>query len=172
MRKFSQVDAHIPLSAKLMPEEFMDDAVSRIIEDPVVGAFNEPPRMLDEALAEWLEMLNSKMDAILKLMTLSKEGFSSLPLRHVKISGSGLVFGVNERYNVGDTLEIKMILPGSRHLAMYVYGKVMAITEEGGKLRAAVEFVSLEEQMRDSIVEYVFERERELIREKMEEGQD
>ncbi|MBI5815850.1 MAG: PilZ domain-containing protein [Nitrospinae bacterium] len=172
MTQYSHVEAHIPLTATLLPRERWEEVTSRIIEDPVVTEFRTPPRVTDEALAEWLNLLDSKLDAVLKLLTLAREGFASLPLRGVTIHGGGMVFGSSQNFPAGSVVEIKMVLPTVSPLAMYVYGKVTStVAEVDGRWAVAVDFVYMEEQVRDEIIEFVFQRERELIREKKEGGQ-
>ncbi|MBI4667197.1 MAG: PilZ domain-containing protein [Nitrospinae bacterium] len=170
MRQFSHVEAHIPLSAKAVPPDVLENLTSRTVEDAVVAEFAEPPVVENEALSEWMTLINSKLDAILHILTLQREGFSSLPMRHVLISGGGISFITRTEYQPGDTLEIKLVLPSVSPLALYIYGKVESVEKLESGNRVGVEFISMDETVRDKIVDFVFRRERDILREKHEEG--
>ena len=170
MRKFSRVEAFLPFTARIAPDVPEDEMLSRPLEDLTTSYFAEPPSLENEALEVWLSILSAKLDTIMRLLTLKDAGFLSLPIAHVTISGSGVSFNFNERPNPGDIMEMKMLMLGVYGKAILVYGKVTGIEERDKGFRVATEFVAMDENMRDMVIDFVFRREREILREKRGEG--
>lgn len=170
MRKYSQVDAFMPFIARPATDVPEEQIVSRAVDDMMTSGFSEPPTLENEKLEAWLSIINAKLDAIMRILTLKEGGFTSLPVTHVKISGGGITYNSMERINAGEVVEMKMLLPGVTSQAMLVYGKVTEAVAQGGGFSVNVEFVAIDENLRDQIIDFVFRREREILREKREEG--
>lgn len=166
MREFSRVDAHIPLDARLVPANERNNIRAKISGDAILAEFRTLPDLQDKALADWVKMLNTKLDAIINMLVFQREGFSSLPFRHVNISGGGMSFASKDKYNPGDILEIKMMLPVMPPVALYVYGEVVNVETQVGGYATAVKFIVMDEEIRDEIVKFVFKRQRDILREK------
>lgn len=170
MRKFSRVDALLPFSARLATDVPEDKMLSRPLESTMTPYFAEPPSLDNEALETWLSIINSKLDTIMRILTLKDAGFLSLPIGNVTISGSGLSFNSAERFNPGDIIEMKLLMPSVSGHAVLIYGKVTGIEERETGFRVGTEFVAMDENLRDQIIDFVFRREREILREKRAEG--
>lgn len=170
MRKFSRVDALLPFTARLATDVPEDKMLSRPLESTMAPYFAEPPSLDNEALETWLSILNSKLDTIMRILTLKDAGFLSLPIGHVTISGSGLSFSSDERHNPGDIIEMKLLMPSVSGHAVLIYGKVTGVEEKETGFRVATEFVAMDENLRDQVIDFVFRREREILREKRGEG--
>jgi hypothetical protein len=170
MRKFSRVDALLPFTARLATDVPENERLSRPLENTMAPYFAEPPALDNETLETWLSILNSKLDTIMRILTLKDTGFLSLPIAHVTISGSGLSFSSNERRNTGDIIEMKMLMPSVSGHAILLYGRVTGVEEKETGFRVSTEFVAMDEDMRDQIIDFVFRREREILREKRGEG--
>ncbi len=166
-REYSRVYAYIPLSfRKILPEE-RPVIRARLAGDSIFPGSNVAvPEIGDRILYEWLKMLNNKLDGIVRLLTIHAEGFQALPSKAVQISGSGMSFSSGEPLEPGDVLEIKMILAVNQPTALFAYGEVIKVDRQTSGYIAAVSFVKMDDQIRDEIVRFVFEREREILREK------
>ena len=166
MREFSRVDANIPLDARLVPAEERKSMRSKVSGDAIMAEFRALPDLQDKLLADWMKMLSTKLDAIINMLVFQREGFSSLPFKHVNISGGGLSFASKDRFNNGDIVEIKMMLPIMPPVALYIYGEVVKIETQVNGYMIAVKYIEMEEDIRDEIVKFVFKRQREILREK------
>jgi hypothetical protein len=165
-REYSRVYAYIPLAVrKVMPDEH---AVvrARLAGDSVLPGSVIVPELGDRMLSEWLRMINGKVDSIIRMLTLQSEGFQCLPAKAVQISGSGLSFSSAEPFDPGDLLEMKMILTVGHPMAIFAYGEVIKAERQTSGHVVAVSFVKMDDPIRDEIVRFVFEREREILREK------
>lgn len=166
MREFSRVDAHVPFSVRVVPPEERPNIRAKISGETILAEFQTLTELEDKLLSDWLKMLNAKLDSIINMLTFQREGFGSLPFAQVNISGGGLGFNSREKYNQGDVLEIKMILPMMPPVALYIYGEVVKIEQQINSYAIAVKFIAMDEDIRDEIVKFVFRRQREMLREK------
>ncbi|GAB5046060.1 PilZ domain-containing protein [Thermodesulfovibrio sp. TK110] len=167
MREFSRVDAVIPLGVRVICPEETKRVKARISGEVSFThtPFDEPS---DKALAQWIKIINAKLDYLINLLSFKEEGFSSLPLTGVNISGGGMSFDSDVSYNKGDILELKMVLESPSPVALFLYGEVVKCELVNNAYRVAVKFINIEEDIRDHIVRFVFHRQRQLLRQKRE----
>ena len=90
-REYSRVKAVVPFSARLVPPEERENLLSRISNQTAIE-LGKLPEIQDQALAEWLSMINRKLDLILNTLGAQTLGFNALPVQSVNISGGGLSF--------------------------------------------------------------------------------
>jgi hypothetical protein len=165
-RNFSRVDAFIPMSYRFVPSEEQDYIQSKIFDPIYFKGTDIFPEITDQALDTCLRIINSKLDQLLHLLTLRNEGFHSLPSRLVNISGSGIRLTTSEKFSIGDILEIKTFLSSQKHCALCIYGKIVGIEEDPEGYQTSLSFIHLDDAVRDEIIKFVFDREREILREK------
>lgn len=170
MRDYSRVDAFIPLQVRMVPREERAELRSKTAGEAVSPLVHALPEIEDKSLYECLSVLNRKLDAILNLLTNKDREPHALESKHVNISGSGMSFPTPDIYQLGEVLEIKLVLPTSGEDIYYVYGEVVKFDccDEGHSI-AFVRFTVIDEDIRDRIVKFVFERQREEIRKKRRE---
>jgi hypothetical protein len=164
-REFSRVDAFIPMDVRLLPEEERDGIRSRISRQTFLLEHFIPDDVEDKVLSEWLHMLNAKLDFIMNTLCSNKEEFCALPFRLVNISAGGIRFASKEGYAKGGVLSIRMVLQKQRPVALHLYGEVVKSEKKGeNEYDIAVKFVLIDDEVRDELVRYVFERQREILR--------
>lgn len=168
MREFSRVDANIPLAVRQVLEEEKPNIRARISGDLTLISPKPTEDISDKVLGEWLKFINSKLDFLINLLSIQQEGFSSLPVKQVNISGGGMSFFSKTPYNIGDILEIKTVLELLYPVAMYIYGKVISCEKIDDGFKIGVEFINIDEDIRDYIVRFVFHRQRQIIRQQKE----
>lgn len=167
-REFSRVDTHIPMEVRLVPEEERPNVRSRI-DGKKITSIKLPPDVDDPALSEWLKLLHAKIDAIFRLVSLDgKEAGSSL-YEMKNISGGGASFTSSEKFSLGDVLEIKIFPFAITSQVLYLYGEVVQVEKRENRYFIAVRFISLDDTIRDEIIRFVFEKERQILREKRKE---
>lgn len=168
MREFSRVEAYVPLSVRLLQKDEIEIAKSRLSGDIAFYASRPLDEPADRALSEWLKYINQKLDFLISIITMEQQGFSSLPINKVDISGGGLSFRSEKPYKKGDLLEIKIVIENPNPLALYLYGEVISCEALEKDFRIGVKFINIDEDVRDQIVKFVFYRQRQLIRQKRE----
>ncbi len=164
-REYSRVSAVVPFGVRIVPEDERKNLLSRISNQTAVE-FGGLPEIQDKALAEWLSTINRKLDLLLNTLGAQKLGFNALPVRQINISGGGLSFPSSETFNRGDILEVMMVLASGASVALYVYGEVVAADRRSDGYEIGLKFVAMDDEIRDEICRFVFERERQILREK------
>ena len=165
-REYSRVDIYVPFEFQVVPRDARNHLQSRIsgynssdTEWSGLPSFGEN----DQLLGEWLKILNAKLDSIVRLLKLQRDGYFGLTSKSVNISGGGLSFHSSKEISLGDIVEIKMMLT-SQQSAMVIYGEVTKMEKTQDGYLVAVRYVNMDEMVRDEIIRIVFEREREIIR--------
>jgi len=165
-REFSRVDVYIPLEFRLVPEEERQLVKSRVSGEVVLADFRQMPPLENHPQLEWISVLNAKLDRIIQALTLQSEGFHSLPFKFVTISGNGMSFSSRQGFSLGDILEIKIMLNLYRPTAFYIYGEVVKTRRQTSGHFIAVCFRKTDDGIRDRIIRFVFETQREMLRER------
>jgi hypothetical protein len=165
-RHYCRVEACIPFACRLVPPEEQKNIRSHVSSATFLTGHKTMPEIHDPSLAEWINLISIKLDTIIRLLTLEREGFFSLPFECINISGGGLRFLSQNKYAMGDTLEIRMMLSLLHPIALYVYATVLSVSERRaeGDYDISVQFMTMDNAIQDEIIRFVFEREREILR--------
>jgi PilZ domain len=162
-REYARVAAYLPLDIRLVPSEQRDIHKPRISGVAILDNFAKPPELDDKPLAQWLNMLNAKLDSIISSLAVDREGFGSLTFKSMNISAAGMGFKSKEKYDKGAFLEMKILLYMYPHVALYLYGDVVKSEREGDDFNTAVKFTGMSDDIRDEIIKFVFRRQREIL---------
>jgi hypothetical protein len=168
-REYSRVDVYIPLECRLLDKAEHGLVTSRLSSDVMLADFKLTPPLANHPQSESLSLLNKKLDMIIQMIRLQCEGFHSLPFKFVSLSGSGMRFSSQQCYSLGDILECKMILTLQQSVAIYTYGKVVRVGSQGNSCFINVRFTAIDHKIRDRIIRFVFETEREMLRQRKKE---
>jgi hypothetical protein len=165
-REYSRVDTCIPIAYKLINPRQRQYIRSRVAGELILSKFKSLPDPDDQVIAEWLKTINSKLNSIIRMMTIHHEGFDQLPLQSINISGGGISFSAETPFSPGDIIEFKLILTMQYPLSLFLYGEVVEASEHNPEHNTCVQFIAIDDFIRDEIIRYVFEKEREILREK------
>jgi hypothetical protein len=164
-REYSRVPAHIPMEIRIVSPTEIKDLKCRT-DKKTIPLMIAPNDVADPLLAEWLRFLNAKMDTILQYLDTEHENSSNMTMKSVMIGGGGFSFISPERFSLADTLEIKMLLPSATPQLLFVYCEVVQSEERCDGYFTALRFILMEDNIRDNILRFVFEKEREILRSK------
>lgn len=167
-REYSRVEAYIPFEYRVVGPQEREHIRARISSKTAAPEFRPIPESgnQDNLQEEWLRIINYKLDTVIRLLTLQREGYFGLPYKAVNISGGGMGFHLLEPVQLGDLLEIKIVFTMTHFVALCLCGEVVKVEAGDGHYFTAVRFVQMDEMVRNEIIRFVFEREREIIREK------
>lgn len=168
-REYSRVGIHLPLEVRLVPPEQRRLIHTHREEKKIITIAKLPPDVADPLLAEWLKLLNAKLDRIWGQLATNQGSLELPPCRTENLSGGGASFTSAEEYHLGDLLELKITFDSPLSGTLNLYGEVVQKEKREGGYFSAVNFVSLEEGIRDEIIKFVFEKEREILRMKRKE---
>jgi hypothetical protein len=169
-REFSRITTLLPFTVRVISPEEWGISRARLFGDAIYSEYSTLPEISDAHLSVWLKTINAKLDTILNILTLSQAGFDSLPPHSATVSASGMAFFLEDDIPADTYVEIKMLLFSLSPVAMQIYGKVLAAKKKNDQYRIAVKFSPMDDQIRDEIVRFVFEKEREILREKKGEN--
>ena len=121
---------------------------------------------LPEALLDFLETINSKLDMLLSLANqeLIQNSFP-VPMNIIEISGAGLIFLADREFTLDERLEMVLFLSQFPLQIVGAMGRIHRRDERNGSSAWAVDFTSIREADRETIVRFVFQQQRERIRE-------
>lgn len=166
LREYSRVDTYIPLEYKLIDAKQKQFVRARLAGESILAEFKSLPNPDDQVISEWLRTINAKLDEIIRMMTIHHEGFNCLTMTKVNISGGGISFNTGNSYSPGDILEIKVMLSMQKPVALFLYGEAMKITDLHPEYDTSIQFIGIDDFIRDEVIRFVFETEREILREK------
>lgn len=164
LREYSRVDGYLPIHLKVVPEGQAELARSHTSLESALTENQELPEVQDRVLAECLRVLNTKLDTIIRMLAFQTKDYSSMKFELVNISAGGLSTITDETIECGSLVEIRFMLPTAPYVVLYVYGKVVRCEPEAGRRRIWIYFTLIDEDIREQIVKYVFERQREILR--------
>ena len=125
LREYSRVEAFLPVRIRPVPEEERQNIISRIVIESALTEHPELPQLEDEVLSACLQILNSKLDSIIRLLAFPSNSHKELDFEMVNISAGGLSTSSTEVYAPGDLVEIRLMLPTAPFMIFYVYGNVV-----------------------------------------------
>lgn len=165
MREYSRIDASIPFDVRIVSEEERLNLRSRTSMESAFTESQQLPEVGESALADCLKIINKKLDTILNLLTLQTRECCTLLPTCVNISAGGVRAPLQVEYCIGDVLEVRMVLPTMPYVVFYLYGVVVRSEKtEEAKYLTCIEFTSIDEEIRDKIAKFVFEKQREVLR--------
>jgi hypothetical protein len=166
LREYSRADAFLPVQIRLVRADELKTLRSRSAVESAVTEQKEMPEPEDKVIAECLQILNAKLDSILKILAFQSNQSNTLCLRHVNISAGGLCVATDEAFSCESTVEIRLMLPGAPYIVYYVYGEVVKSEPVGDLWQLSIEYTVIDEDIREQIAKYVFERQRQILRKK------
>ncbi|MDR3570006.1 MAG: PilZ domain-containing protein [Syntrophobacteraceae bacterium] len=165
LREFARVTGYLPVSVRAVAEEQRPGLTSRIVIESVFTEHSEMPEIEDKALFACLQILNSKLDAIIKMLALNSN-CKEMDLAKVNISDGGLRIASTVNYSRDDFMEIRLMLPTSSSMIFYIYGKVVSCEAVGENIELSIAFTDIDDDIREQIAKYVFHKQREILRKK------
>ncbi|MFW6324688.1 MAG: PilZ domain-containing protein [Desulfovibrionales bacterium] len=136
------------------------------------GSSSQKSSLLPEGVAEILNEMNQKLDILISAThrDLLINDFP-ITLDVVEISGAGMIFiPEEETLQPGDFLETVILLSQIPLRMAGTVGTVKRRMEKNGKDQFAFEFNQIRDHDREAVVQFVFQEQRELIRERKNEG--
>lgn len=164
-------------------DDFLPVAIKKIDEDPAQMRGKTIPGLQSgvgwpasaEDIAEeginpllWrmLTEINQKLSVLLDNMYLASQGLTNnIPIRKVCVSASGIKATCEEKFEPGDSVEIKMLLTANTSFWVVIYGKVIRAKQiDESRWETAIEFSEMGDEVKNAIGAYMISRQREMIR--------
>ncbi len=180
-REFFRVTDRIPLEFRpVSRDEFarLEDVIrynsTQVVDRLHEIYFLEGQGELKEAtdqIHEYMRTINRKLDLIIEILGRSSAGDGYTAVKtDVNISGAGVQFVSESALKEGDLVELRIIIP------VFPYPRITCLCEvvragksdDAGPRRCALKFIVINEKDRDVLINYVFLKERQYLRQKKE----
>lgn len=182
-REYFRIHDRVPVEFRVISrEEFIElqdsicynstQVVDRLHELYFIEARTDTQDENDHVLS-YMQMINRKLDMIIEI--LGKTPVSGNYTRihtDVTISGSGIQFTCSPSLSEGEFVELKLIIP------VFPYPKITSLSQvvrtekdnddPGTRQKTAFKFVVINPKDQDILINYIFLKEREYLRQKKE----
>jgi len=181
-REFFRIHDRLPIEfRRINPEDFdrLKDVI-RYNSTQAIDKINEiyflegsESRDESEQMRNCIQIINKKLDMIIDHLHRSQcgEAYQSMQV-NISISGAGVQFECDTDLGEGDYMELKIVIP------IFPYPKISSLCEvvrtrklediASNRYRIALKFLAINEKDRDLLINYVFVKEREYLRQKKE----
>jgi len=164
-REYFRVEDVIQLSIKRMPRSQPIPLARQVCYPYNMPEFAyRPEKAGNEELFRLLLSISQKLDLILNYICIEKAGFGDMAYYNINLSAGGISIQTNEVYEIGEKLEIKLVLPTIPPTYLVCYGEVIRKEDsEIEKNKVAIQFINIPEDVRTAIVRYVLNKQRQLL---------
>lgn len=167
-RNYSRIETFLPGRLRLLApgeEHSLYHGCSGC--DPAPQAQGRPKVSgLPETMLDFLETINAKLDMLLSIASQDHlQNNFPVSINIVEISGAGLIFTADRDFKLDDRVELVIFLSQVPLRIAAAIGRIHRRDEINKKPAWVVDFSSIRESDREAIVRYVFQQQREQIRE-------
>jgi len=188
-RQYVRIEAYLPITYRRLSDQEYDEARRRCLERRIAGADATSPSILDEidqevlqspalleaeglepAVARAFQAVDRKLNLLLRLLAENRLRTAETELfREVNLSGGGLRLTIPERLEAGDKVELQITLPFFPPSTLLAVARVVRVTPTPADAaepgyETAFEFDEIHEEDREKIIQYVFCRQRQILR--------
>ncbi|MCP9462849.1 MAG: PilZ domain-containing protein, partial [Nitrospira sp.] len=153
-------------TSPLRREMVTDEMIAAAVEKPTTELLARSGDLLAQAaLIPWIMKVDWLLEVLLKTLAKAHPGCMELArVTTVNISGGGIGFVASQRFNAGDRLALRVILPP--FTPIQVAAKVIRSSPDpqGRGFVLAAEFVDLGADEQDHLVRYVLQTQAERLR--------
>lgn len=163
-REFFRLSDVFPVTFKKCPPGWRMHVRSRCLFGLSIPSLDEAKWKDKLEMDIWrvLVDLDRKLNFILEKILVEKEGIDEHAARSVTLSEAGLGVILDTAFEVGDLLEIKMLLPSSPTVGILTYGEVKWVREQKDhSYETGVSFLGDDATVTDAVRRYILRRQRE-----------
>jgi hypothetical protein len=150
---------------RLQPSEF-GKLNCRVTTDNIVIDDFLPPPLKDEQLNLWVNMLNVKLNYLIRQVSPKRATVVSMTFEPLNISCGGMSLITNESFNIGDILEIRMVLQTYPAKILYLYGEIVrteVTPKKAEKYIVSVKFREMNDDVCNEISKFDFKKHRKKL---------
>jgi hypothetical protein len=165
-RTYPRANTLLPFTVRRLQPDESGELNCRVTTDIIFIDDFLPPPLKDELLNLWLNMLNAKLDYLIRQASPKREDVVFMTFEPVNISGSGMSLMAHESFNIGDILEIRMVLQTYPAKILYLYGEMVRIEATPQKAESytvSVKFRGMNDDVRNEILKFDFKKHRKKL---------
>jgi hypothetical protein len=165
-RSYARASTLLPAKVRRLPPTERWELACRIVAGGIVIDDGPPPRVEDEKLDLWLNMINAKLDYLIRLSPSREEDVVYAEIEPLNISGGGMSLVTKEHFTLEEMLEIKIIIRVYPPKVLYLYGNIVrieAVPNKPDTYTLGIEFSAMREDVRDEILKFDFKKHRQQM---------
>jgi len=165
-RQYQRVNTLLPFDVRRHDPAGSEDLQCRVVTGGIILNDSPPLPVEDERLNAWLNMLNAKLDYLIQANRPQQKVRPPIAFEPVNISGNGMMMMTTDTYEVGNILEIKMILQTYPAKILHLYGEVLRIEDIPKRPNASmigIKFLGMTEEVREEILKFNFKKHGEML---------
>lgn len=156
----------MPLEVRRLPGAEIEDRTCRISTDLIVIDYAPLPPVENERLNLWLNMINTKLDYLIRMAPSKKEVVVSVDIEPLNISGNGMSLVTKEEFSIGDVLEIRIVLQTYPSKVLHLCGEVVRVESAPDIADThilGIKFLGMSDAVRDEILKFDFKKHRQRL---------
>jgi hypothetical protein len=165
-RTYPRANTLLPFTVRRLQPDESGKLNCRVTTDIIVIDDFVPPPLKDELLNQWLNMLNVKLNYLIRQASPKREAVVFMTFEPLNISGGGMSLMADESFNIGDILEIRMVLQTYPAKILYLYGEIVrteAASQKAERYIVSVKFRGMNEDVRNEIMKFDFKQHRKKL---------
>ncbi|MCK9197832.1 MAG: PilZ domain-containing protein [Syntrophales bacterium] len=165
-RTYPRANTLLPFTVRRLQPDESGEPNCRVTTDIIVIDDFLPPPLKDELLNLWLNMLNAKLDYLIRQVSPKRENVVFMTCEPLNISGSGMSLVAQESFNIGDILEIRMVLQTYPSKIIYLYGetvRIEATPQRAESYTVSVKFRGMSDDVRNEIMKFDYKKHRQKL---------
>ena len=192
-RNFFRIDDTVRMSIRRVPREDLQSRLDRLEHDlagnfTVLSSLSAITAQMaaglrrienrDPDLAAYLRAIDQKIEVIGRAFIATEPEVVAQTAAPVNLSAGGMCAGVEEHYDPGTDIEIRMLLFPS-FTGLMIYGTVVGCDPAGAEAASAgyqhiarIEFSHIREQDRELLIRHLLRRQSDQLRGRQEKGED
>jgi hypothetical protein len=138
----------------------------RVTKDVIVIDDAVPPPVKDETLNLWLNMINAKLDCLIRNAAPKREDIVVMNCEPLSISGNGMCMISCEAFNIGEMLEVRVVLQSYPSKILCLFGEVVRVEanpSNRGGYSVSIKFQGMTEEVRNEILKFDFKKQRKKL---------
>lgn len=165
-REYFRVDDVLPVAARKLNNQAARKSTVIPGANAEITELDLSDDKIHPKIIKLLLEMNNKLNCLIASLSHPNEDKpQKLQNKKVNISASGMRVTVDEKVEAGDTIEVKMFLPTIPPVEILTYGVVVRVKPLGNnQYEAAVHFSDMDECVRDEIIQYALNCQREAIK--------
>jgi hypothetical protein len=160
-----ELSCPIALPADRAAEELITTFITKPTEDLLASSHS---RDAESVLVPWLKKIDWVLEAILqRLIHIGKEGIALPKLTDVNISGGGISFAAARKFQEGDRLDVRVILPPFTPIQARVeITRISPADGENGEKGwcTATRFMQISQDDHESLIRHILHLQAERLR--------
>lgn len=173
-RSYARSSTLLPTKIRRLTPTEREGLACRVVTGGIVIDDGPPPPVNDEKLDPWLNMINAKLDYLIRLTPSRKAEDVYAEIEPLNIGGGGMGLVTTEHFALDEMVEIKIVVRVYPPKVLYLYGNIIridAVPEKPDIYTLGIQFSEMREDVRDEILLFDFKGHRQkMMARKMASG--